>query len=1356
MTSFVPYVVLSKGWGNQPVTLLFTGLYPCLWGKMQSVSSLETAVRRAVAVIAGLVLTAGAIVVPAISASAVTTAVNVLVQNSSNQPVVNTPVSTCNTNTWPEVCGIVNTDSQGLATIQAQINNSGYAELRFGGSQTGYSNSTLTLPVVNGTVQYSSISPQVVTLAPTVWASISAVLKDSATQQPIQGQHVSFDASGSWASATTNSSGVASVNFDTLNSSITSVTASISQGDYSAGSVNIPIINNSGTAELLVAPTSFNLSGSVTFGQTVVSSKTFSYTATIGGNYICRNISIDSSGNYSLTNVESTSISLNSQPCNSYSTQEYDYLSPFSYDSNEGNDQVHNIFLTKTGVELTVTDSVSSSPVKNLRVSLTPVSQNNQYPTYATTDSNGVAKFVGLQTGATYKASYIREQYNNTLQRFEEKTNTATVTVGNSNTMAQDSLVLSRLSSAPSTPVTVSGRVVSGVNSTPVVGAVVRAYWNRQINGTNESYEQTVYTDSQGNYSLTDFPYGQTSLNITASGYRQVNDYFTTSSAQGANYPQGVLNLRPTPLGNLTYSGVLKDSSQNPISGMRLYLYSAGASGQPATVTTNNSGAFSFSSLIEGMYHLSADVWSSDSIYEPFSWQSSSVDLTSFQTGVQLTLNSRTVGNATASGRVAEYQDVNGENSATPLAGLNVYVWPKNSGQGYSAITDSNGEWSITGLTNNQEYYVSVQYNYQSYESPQQNNLVVARNSGGSSHQLLLKRISAGSGSLTGRVKDSADYSNLPGMQVSLYRSFGGVNVAPVTTDARGEYSFSNLPAGEYFMIIGNQNQTYRDAFMSVEIGTGANRINALLTEIPVNSGTITGTVLDDRGIPLAGANVEVWNTNDSSLGGFAQTNSEGNYSLENLPSGIPLNFRVMPSWDLRYEVSSYLSSVTLNSSNPSDVIDVQLEPAAFITGTVSGIPTSGNVPPMSVELIDSAAGTVMNVASVRAENGVYTFASVPAGNYLIRYTQRANYQGYSGGGWGFASGGSESEVISLKPVYWDGTTNGTSDKTQAGVIAVSAGGRVSGKSVTVTPGSSITGTVFIKTPDGESRLTGTRSVLVYIYQKQANGSWEQVGYPEAANGYTNSEIRISGLGAGRYKLKFEDSRKGNNSLSTVYNGGAVTLNGAPEIVVADGATSSVSQSLSVAPPERSAEAIDLDDLGQQLPELENQITVENELSIGSEESVYVGVEFAGEYVSAFANSTPTTLGGWKQVDSNGYISVVIPADLESGSHRVAVQDANLKVIGWSSVTISNSGNDAGVLSYSQRKATSSAGETESTSAATSSASKKTPADQAEVAAETVPDSQSETNNIWLLYALSAALLLGIAGAIWLFRSRRS
>lgn len=64
-----------------------------------------------------------------------------------------------------------------------------------------------------------------------------------------------------------------------------------------------------------------------------------------------------------------------------------------------------------------------------------------------------------------------------------------------------------------------------------------------------------------------------------------------------------------------------------------------------------------------------------------------------------------------------------------------------------------------------------------------------------------------------------------------------------------------------------------------------------------------------------------------------------------------------------------------------------------------------------------------------------------------------------------------------------------------------------------------------------------------------------------------------------------------------------------------------------------------------------------------------VGEEFAGEWVSVWANSTPTALGGWVQVSANGTVPASIPSGLV-GSHRIAVQDADLQTIGWAPITL--------------------------------------------------------------------------------------
>jgi hypothetical protein len=110
---------------------------------------------------------------------------------------------------------------------------------------------------------------------------------------------------------------------------------------------------------------------------------------------------------------------------------------------------------------------------------------------------------------------------------------------------------------------------------------------------------------------------------------------------------------------------------------------------------------------------------------------------------------------------------------------------------------------------------------------------------------------------------------------------------------------------------------------------------------------------------------------------------------------------------------------------------------------------------------------------------------------------------------------------------------------------------------------------------------------------------------------------------------------------------------------------------MEVAPPEMSAEAFDLDDLGaERLAELVNEISIPENASSGSELDIFVGTEFSGEFVSAFANSTPVLLGDWRQVNAEGYITVSIPLELTEGSHRIAVQDSKGVVFGWAPLSV--------------------------------------------------------------------------------------
>lgn len=91
---------------------------------------------------------------------------------------------------------------------------------------------------------------------------------------------------------------------------------------------------------------------------------------------------------------------------------------------------------------------------------------------------------------------------------------------------------------------------------------------------------------------------------------------------------------------------------------------------------------------------------------------------------------------------------------------------------------------------------------------------------------------------------------------------------------------------------------------------------------------------------------------------------------------------------------------------------------------------------------------------------------------------------------------------------------------------------------------------------------------------------------------------------------------------------------------------------------------------------LENLITSnDRSLSAGETIRIFVGEQYAGDWVQVWLYSDPVLLGGgWLQVDPTGYVTVELPDELPAGAHRLAVLDADGNVIGWQSVTVADTG----------------------------------------------------------------------------------
>ena len=1036
----------------------------------------------------------------------------------------------------------------------------------------------------------------------------------------------------------------------------------------------------------------YSLTGTVRVGSSsgaLQNNFPLSYSYGVGNEYICENIPTNGSGTYSATNVPVAYVYFNQYACNSNSSgTTYDYIQSFSNAGTYSASATNNIVLTQTGIKVHVTDGANALVGVGIRIVSTTCQGSYCEERQAVTDANGDAVFAGLTANSSWKAAYPRYVMSNCngctpqIDQYQSTVNTTskTVTTG----LTADTLVLTRTAGYPETPVTVSGRVVSGPNGSETIisGAQVNMSWNARLGASNISGNATATTNSNGEYSFSNIPYGNVYISVQATTVGQtaykgasVNQF--TSQSQGSSYSGVNFNLRTEPLGNLTYSGTLKQADGTPIVGRTIYLNKMSSNSSPISpVQTGAGGAFSFTNLTAGSYYVSVDTYS-DSLYQNLPWTSSSVLLTGNSTANNLVLQLKSLiaGNASANGFIGSYVDSAGESSAVGFANKSVYLYPQTGGQGFNATTAADGTWSVTGLTDGEKYWVSIQgIDYQSYEYPRSANTVTALAAGTSQHRMLYKQVSSGTGSLTGRVKNASNYSNLSGIQVDLYRELGGVSIPASTTNSRGEFSFSSLPAGDYYMQINDPNNRFKPAYMSAEIGLGANRINALLTPANNFPGSLSGEIKDERGVLLSQARIQVWDPNNSDNGGYATTNAQGQYSINGLPVDTLMNFKVSPPWDLEFDVTSDMSMVSLSEATPADVKNIQLQQAGLIAGRVSGIPATGNVPPVFVQLIDSSSGNVSATSWVDSSTGAFSIKSIRQGSYYLLFTQLARQEGYTGGG-GFGASGSEGgELISLQPVYWkSGVAAGTTNKSTATTISVGLGEKIVDKTITMSRGATITGELTLETPTGITKLTGTRWVQVFVYQRQANGEYTQIGYPIGVSGYTNSQIEIAGLGAGSYKLKFVDFRKGTNSMATVFNGGASELASAPAIVVGNQQNVVVNQTMKMAAPERSAEAFALDDLGAELlGQLQNQISTDSQLAVGSQTDVYVGTEMAGEYVSAVANSTPIALGSWQQVGSDGYITVTLPADL-TGSHRIAVQDANNVVVGWTAVEISDS-----------------------------------------------------------------------------------
>ncbi|WP_449224078.1 MSCRAMM family protein [Aporhodopirellula rubra] len=299
----------------------------------------------------------------------------------------------------------------------------------------------------------------------------------------------------------------------------------------------------------------------------------------------------------------------------------------------------------------------------------------------------------------------------------------------------------------------------------------------------------------------------------------------------------------------------------------------------------------------------------------------------------------------------------------------------------------------------------------------------------------------------------------IEGVLIELIDPSGAV-IATTTTNALGEYSFTNLRAGEYLVretqpvgyFHGGQtagskggNDSLEDRISAIPVGWGETLTNYNFCE--VLPAEISGVVYVDRDNDcvrdsgeegLAGVLIELVDDSGNVIA-TTTTDANGEYSFTNLRAGEYLVRETQPegyfhggqvagSKGGNDSLADRISAIpvgwgeTLTNYNFCEVLPSEISGVVYVDRDEDCFRDSGEegLAGVLIELIDDS-GTVIATTTTDAE-GKYSFTNLRAGEYQIRETQPAGY--FHGGQVAGSKGGDDSlaDRISAIPIGWGET----------------------------------------------------------------------------------------------------------------------------------------------------------------------------------------------------------------------------------------------------------------------------------------------------------------------------------------------
>ena len=535
--------------------------------------------------------------------------------------------------------------------------------------------------------------------------------------------------------------------------------------------------------------------------------------------------------------------------------------------------------------------------------------------------------------------------------------------------------------------------VVTDVNEDPVTACQITVY------DAYGSFLGSVAPREEGQFSIGGFNTGDYKVYFNATDGLHVDEWYNNKGSYAEADEVAVVVGEPTTGINAVLdmeaavSGTVtgSESGNPPLQGIEVKVYEASSETYTGvSAFTDSNGNYLAGPLDPGSYKL---YFAGDSTHLAEWYDNASSHSTATQ--VTVTLGSVTTGKDAVLTRA--YGSISGtvtgsEEGNPALQGIEVKLYDSGDNLHSTTNTNSSGAYSFTDLpagsyklyfggdpTHMEEWYENK--TSQAEATPVTVTLP--------NETVADAVLSHGYASISGKVRGSEDYLGIPGIEVALYTSTG-TPVDTDDTDSEGNYTFINLPAGDYKVCFNGDSTHLAEWYNGKASLSEADIVSLSVSEEEVInvmltyatgavSGTVTGS--EEGNPPLEGITVKAYDSQNNEKGS-ALTSPAGTYYIGDLPAGTYSMWFSGDSSHLQGWVNNVEVVLTQESAADAQLTQAFGSISGTVTGSEQGSPMLQGIDVNVYDQQDELVGS-----DTTDGNGFYEVADLVSGTYRVTFS---------------------------------------------------------------------------------------------------------------------------------------------------------------------------------------------------------------------------------------------------------------------------------------------------------------------------------------------------------------------------------